>query len=107
MTIAVPLLAAVAAYTAGKSRKLHDLIYIAAIAISISSVTMVFGGLSRFTLSFPEFSWAVILGLEILLAGIFLYYAVRLKSMIIAAAANHRNHIFSIIPLECSSSSGC
>lgn len=87
MTIAVPLLAAVAAYTAGKSRKLHGLIYIAAIAISISSVTMVFGGLNRFTLSFPEFSWAVILGLEILLAGIFLYYAIKLKSMIIAAAA--------------------
>lgn len=87
MTIAVPLLAAAAVFTAGRGRKLHGLIYIAAIAVSISSVAVVFGGLNRFTLSFPEFSWIIILGLEILLAGIFLYYAFKLRSIIIALAA--------------------
>lgn len=87
MTIAVPLIAAAAVFIIGKGRKLQSLIYIAAIAVSISSVAMVFGGLNRFTLSFPEFTWAIILGLEILLAGIFLYYAFKLKSIIIALAA--------------------
>lgn len=87
MTIAVPLLAAAAVFIIGKDRKLHGLIYIAAIAVSISSVAVVFGGLNRFTLSFPEFSWVIILGLEILLAGIFLYYAFKLRSIIIALAA--------------------
>lgn len=87
MTIAVPLLAAAAVFIIGKGRKLQGLIYIAAIAVSISSVAMVFGGLNRFTLSFPEFSWIIILGLEILLAGIFLYYAFKLRSIIIALAA--------------------
>lgn len=87
MTIAVPLLAAIAVFTTGKGRNLQGLIYIAAIVISISSIAMVFGGLNRFTLVFPEFSWIVILGLEILLTGIFLYYAFKLKSIIIAAAA--------------------
>ena len=87
MTIAVPLIATAAVFIIGKGRKLQGLIYIAAIAVSISSVAMVFGGLNRFTLSFPEFTWAIILGLEILLAGIFLYYAFKLKSIIIALAA--------------------
>lgn len=87
MTIAVPLIAAAAVFIIGKGRKLQGLIYIAATAVSISSVAMVFGGLNRFALSFPEFTWAIILGLEILLAGIFLYYAFKLKSIIIALAA--------------------
>lgn len=86
MTIALPLLTALAVILL-KTKHLRWLVYLAAILVSIFSVAVALAGTEKFVISFPESSGLLILALEIVLAGIFLYLAIKFHSLLIALAA--------------------
>lgn len=88
MTILLPTVAALVVMTAGKDLKyIKKIAYSTAVFLSLSSLAVVLEGTERFFISVPEALWIFVLFLEILLAAIFLYYAVKLKSIIIGVAA--------------------